>query len=218
MCVALSGMFAGCQDLDIPPKNILSGTDIYNEGGITAYMAALYARLPMEDFNMSDDGNHGGFYNWNCIKWDMVSTGETVNRNQIGIYIPQKGYWSEAYQIIRQANSLIQDLPNYIGVLDGAEKWIAEAKFVRAYTYFAMVKRYGGVPILTAPQAMTSNEKDLWVARNSHEECIDFILDDLNEAMQNMDTKKVQGRANRYVAAAFKSRVALYAEIGRAHV
>lgn len=211
MCVALSGMFAGCQDLDIPPKNILSGTDIYNEGGITAYMAALYARLPMEDFNMSDDGNHGGFQHWGCIKWDMISTGETVNRNQIGIYTPQKGYWSEAYQIIRQANTLIQDLPNYIGVLAGAEKWIAEAKFVRAYTYFAMVKRYGGVPILAEPQAMSGNENDLWVTRNSHEECIDFILSDLDNAMQNMEIEKVQGRANRYVAAAFKSRVALYA-------
>lgn len=211
MCVALSGMFAGCQDLDIPPKNILSGTDIYNEGGITAYMAALYARLPMEDFNMSDEGDHNGFQFWNCIKWDMVSTGEAVNRNQIGIYTPQKGYWSEAYQIIRQANTLIQDLPNYVGTLPGAEKWIAEAKFVRAYTYFAMVKRYGGVPILKEPQALSGNEKDLWVARNSHEECIDFILSDLDEAMQNMDTKNVQGRANRYVAAAFKSRVALYA-------
>lgn len=53
MCAALSGMFAGCVDLDIPPKNILSGEDIYNEGGITAYMSGLYSQLPMEDFNMS---------------------------------------------------------------------------------------------------------------------------------------------------------------------
>lgn len=47
MCAALSGMFAGCVDLDIPPKNILSGEDIYNEGGITAYMSGLYSQLPM---------------------------------------------------------------------------------------------------------------------------------------------------------------------------
>ena len=50
MCVAIGGMFVGCQDLDIPPKNILSGEDIYNEGGITAYMAGLYSQLPMERF------------------------------------------------------------------------------------------------------------------------------------------------------------------------
>lgn len=211
MCAALSGMFVGCQDLDIPPKNIMNGSDIYNEGGITAYMAALYTRLPMEDFNMSDEGNYNGFQFWNCIKWDMVSTGESVNRNQTGIYTPQKGYWSDGYKVIRQANVLIQDLPNYVGKLTGAEEWIAEARFVRAYTYFAMVKRYGGVPILAEPQEMTDNDADLWVARNSHEECIDFILEDLDYAMQNMGVTHVAGRANRYVAAAFKSRVALYA-------
>lgn len=211
MCAALSGMFVGCQDLDIPPKNIINGSDIYNEGGITAYMAALYTRLPMEDFNMSDEGDYNGFYFWNCIKWDMVSTGESVNRNQTAIYTPQKGYWSNGYKVIRQANVLIQDLPNYIGKLTGAEEWIAEARFVRAYTYFAMVKRYGGVPILAEPQERTEVESDLWVARSSHEACIDFILEDLDYAMQNMGTSLVAGRANRYVAAAFKSRVALYA-------
>lgn len=212
MCVAIGGMFVGCQDLDIPPKNILSGEDIYNEGGITAYMAGLYSQLPMEDFNMSNDGSYNGFYNWNCIIWDMLSTGETVNRNNTGIYIPQKGYWSMGYKTIRQANDLIANLPAYVGKLKGAESWIAEAKFIRAYVYFAMVKRYGGVPILETPQEMTNDEKALWVARSSHEECIDFILSDLDYAIENLGKTKVAGRANNtYVAAAFKSRVALYA-------
>ncbi len=208
---ALCGLFVGCHDLEIPPKNIMSGSDIYNEGGITAYMAALYARLPMEDFNTSNDGNHGGFFNWNCIVWDMLSTGETVNRNNTGIYIPQKGYWSEGYQIIRQCNELIKDLPSYADQMTEVPEWIAEAKFIRAYTYFAMVKRYGGVPIVEEPQEMTGNDEDLWVARSSHEQCIDFILDDLDYAMRYMTSKKTAGRANKFVAAAFKSRVALYA-------
>ena len=212
MCAALSGMFAGCVDLDIPPKNILSGEDIYNEGGITAYMSGLYSQLPMEDFNMSNDGEYNGFFNWNCIIWDMISTGETVNRNNVGIYTPQKGYWSMGYKTIRQANELINNLPAYVGKLDGAESWIAEARFVRAYVYFAMVKRYGGVPILKEPQNMTGNEDELWVARSSHEECIDFILEDLDYAIEHLGKDKVAGRGNnKYVAAAFKSRVALYA-------
>ena len=46
-CTFFGAAFTACQDLDIPPKNILSGSDIYNEGGITAYMAALYSHLPM---------------------------------------------------------------------------------------------------------------------------------------------------------------------------
>ena len=212
MIALASSLFAACQDLDIPPKNIILNSEIYTEGGIEAYMAGLYNHLPMEDFNMSDEGNQNGFYFWNCIKWDMCSTGETVNANQTAIYIPQKGYWSRGYQIIRQANTLIEDLPAYIGKLNGVKSWIAEAKFIRAYVYFSMVKRYGGVPLLDTPQESTGNDEDLWIARSSHEACIDFILKDLDEAIADMGTEKVAGRANnKYVVAAFKSRVALYA-------
>lgn len=209
VCAALGSALTACQDLDIPPRNILSGSDIYNEGGITAYMAGLYNHLPMEDFNMGDDGGRGGFFDWLSDKSTLGSTGEYAN-NVCGdaIVYGDKGYWKPAYQIIRQANVLIQDLPNYIGQLQGAEEWIAEARFIRAYTYFALVKRYGGVPLLTEPQEL---DEDLLLPRSSHQQCVDFILEDLDYAMEHMSATKVNGRANRYVAAAFKSRVALYA-------
>lgn len=212
--VVLSGLMVGCNDLDIEPKNILSGSAVYNESGITAFMAALYGRLPMEDFNMTTDGGgKQGFFGWNCIAWDMTATGETVNGNVEGMVAGdlQRGYWSEAYQIIRQANTLIQDLPSYEGSIPGVPEWIAEARFIRAYTYFALVKRYGGMPLITEPQVLGSDDSSLWVARSSHKESVDFILEDLDYAMEHMTTEKVAGRANRYVAAAFKSRVALYA-------
>ncbi len=209
LCAAVGCTLVACTDLDIPPKNIMSGSDIYNEGGITAYMAGLYNHLPMEDFNMGDGSGRGGFFNWNSSKTTLGSTGEFYN-NECGNTCPigDKGYWKDAYQIIRQCNVLIQDLPNYVGKLTGAEEWLAEARFVRAYTYFALVKRYGGVPIIAAPQAL---DEDLMLPRSSHQESVDFILEDLSYAMANMTKNKVNGRGNRYVAAAFKSRVALYA-------
>ena len=211
MCAALCSAFTGCVDLDIPPKNILTNEDIYNEGGITAYMAGLYNHLPMEDFNMGDDGGRGGFFNWLSDKTTLGSTGEYAN-NVCGnscVY-GDKGYWKPAYQIIRQANVLIQDLPNY-SHLSGYQEWIAEARFIRAYTYYALVKRYGGVPLLKEPQPIAEDASQLYIARNSHEKCVDFILEDLDYAIANMGTSKIRGRANKYVAAALKARVALYA-------
>lgn len=206
------GILGSCQSLDIPPKNVLTDEDIYNEGGIKAYMVGLYGRLPMDDYNVSNDGDRGGYFQWNNIVWPMLSTGETVNRNNPGIYTPEKGYWSPGYQVIRQANTLILNLPDYVGTLVGAEEWIAEARFIRAYVYFQLVKRYGGVPLIEEPQYMENgDESSLWVARGSHQECYDFILQDLDYAIANMAAKSETGRANKYVAAAFKSRVALYA-------
>ena len=207
--MSLCGILAACQTLDIPPKNILNGSDIYSEAGITAYMAGLYNHIPMEDFGMGDDGGRGGFYNWYPAKTTLGSTGEFAN-NECGnsIVYGDKGYWKPAYQLIRQANVLIEDLPNYIGKLNGTEEWIAEARFIRAYTYYALVKRYGGVPLIDHPQAAS---EDLLVARAGHKECVDFIIEDLKYASENMTRNKVNGRANRYVASAVLARVALYA-------
>ena len=210
------GLFVRCDSLDIPPKSILTDADIYNEGGIKAYMVGLYNHLPIDDFNVTDDNitdagsnlSTAGYFGWNSIVWPMLSTGETVNRNNPGIYIPQKGYFPQGYLIIRNANNLIENLPAYIGKLDGVESWIAEAKFIRAYVYFQMVKRYGGVPIIDKVQQITDT---LTVARSSHEASYDFILKDLDDAIANMPASSDKGRANKYVAAAFKSRVALYA-------
>ena len=92
MCVALGGALVSCVDLDIPPKNIMTNEDIYNEGGITAYMAGLYNHLPMEDFNMGDDGGRGGFFNWLSDKTTMgaVSTVTRVTGNLlIKLYVRQ---------------------------------------------------------------------------------------------------------------------------------
>ena len=61
------GILGSCQSLDIPPKNVLTDEDIYNEGGIKAYMVGLYGRLPMDDFNVSNDGDRGGYFQWNNI-------------------------------------------------------------------------------------------------------------------------------------------------------
>ena len=203
-------LFAACNTLDIPPKNILSGSDIYNEAGIQAYMSGMYNHIPMEDFKyVESEGGHGGFYYWYSSRTTLGNSGEFYNA-EVGNSIKsgQAGYWSEGYQVIRNANVLIKDLPNYFGKLLGAEEWYAEARFIRAYTYYALVKRYGGVPLISEPQEM---EDDLLVARSSHQKCVDFILEDLKYASENMSASKVRGRGNRFVAAAVLARVALYA-------
>jgi starch-binding outer membrane protein, SusD/RagB family len=207
--LAILGLFTACERLDVRPVNILTDEDLYNEGGMIAYLGSIYSRLPIEDFNVSVEGSLQGFSNWNSIQWNMISTGETVNRNQTGIVHPTQGYWSEGYKIIRQTNELLVKLPDYVGKLSGAEAWMAEARFLRAYTYFALVKRYGGVPILERPQGLT--DTSFVLPRKSHKECIDFILADLDFAIANMPATSAKGRANKYVAAAVKSRVALFA-------
>ncbi|MDR1370158.1 MAG: RagB/SusD family nutrient uptake outer membrane protein, partial [Dysgonamonadaceae bacterium] len=217
--IAMSSIFwfTSCVDLDITPTSIITGEAIYNENGIKAYMAGMYNHLPMEDFHYDTDNNGsnegpgaGYFVNLNIFSfWN--STGEMVNRNNPGFKRHRPGLWSGAFKIIRQANTLVSELPKYPALADQSKAWIAEAKFIRAYVYFQLAKRYGGLPKVFEPQTLSSNESDLWVARESHADTYDFILKDLDDAIADMPARSEAGRANRYVAAALKSRVALHA-------
>lgn len=201
-----------CVDLDIPPKNILNNDLIYNAEGIKAYFAAMYSRLPMEDFKYSPGESDNGFFRPLNVNTYGQRTGEFFNRGNVGNRRHGTGYWGEGFKIIRQANMLIEGLPAYSGTLTGTENWIAEAKFIRAYVYFTLVKRYGGLPIITVPQTYeVGKESDLWVTRASHADTYDFILKDLDDAIEGMNPTSEAGRANKYVAAALKSRVALTA-------
>ena len=201
--------FTSCVDLDITPKNVLTAQDIYTEGGIKAYMAGMYNHLPMEDYHYA--ANSGYFKDLNI--WQLGTlTGEMCNEDSGFGQYHRGGYWSDGFKIIRQANTLINDLPNYPELVTYADAWIAEAKFIRAYVYFQLVKRYGGLPIIEVPQALDpADESKLWIARSSHAETFDFILEDLDAAIAGMPETSDAARANKYVAAGLKSRAALHA-------
>ena len=214
------GWLASCVDLDITPTSIITEKDVYNENGIKAYMAGMYNHLPMEDFkyDTNSDGQlgsgGGGYFVGNGISvWNFWnSTGEMVNRNNTNLPLHRRGYWKTGFQIIRRANTLINNLPNYPELATQSKAWIGEAKFIRAYVYFQLAKRYGGLPKVFEAQMLDPNdESTLWVPRESHADTYDFILNDLDEAIADMQETSEAGRANKYVAAAFKSRVALHA-------
>lgn len=92
---------------------------------------------------------------------------------------------------------------------------MAEAHAIRAWYYFGMVKRYGGVPIIETPQVYDpDNLEALLVSRNTEEESYNFILKDLNYAIENLPKERVASekyRMNRFSAAALKTRAMLFA-------
>lgn len=211
LCV---GALASCADMDIPPMNILGDKDIFGSTeGVTSYMARLYSTLPVEDFryshaNMFFSGG-ANFSQPSCI------TGEAISRDTHGAEIEKANYWDAAYALIREINYFIETLPQYASSHSGAEieSLLGEATFLRAYTYIALAKRYGGVPIVKTvidyPASVTIPETQLY--RDSEEAIWDFISEDLEYAITHLSANNSKGRANKYAAAALKSRAMLYA-------
>jgi len=206
---------SSCQDLELTPKGILGEPELFGtKDGVMKYFIQLYMRLPVEDFIYYANSGYqlGNTNSWQAYKNSLGQMdGELFGWN-VAMASSGFGYWP--YDQIRIANVFINNFPNYKNLYDDAtyNALMGEARFFRAFFYEGMAKRYGGVPIITKVQdPVNGTPEELNVSRNTEYDTWKFIYDDLKFAMDNLPEKSVEGRANKYVAAALMSRSMLYA-------
>jgi len=138
--------------------------------------------------------------------WNSNYNNTTVNSTIVNSVAT--GAWSR----IRVINYLLAKAATY-STPDDIKKYVAEAKFFRAYIYFDLLQLYGGVPIITAPLDPASPE--LMGGRSSRDSVVDFIINDLNQAIPDLPVESAiastdKGRVSKGAAQSFLSRVALY--------
>lgn len=133
--------------------------------------------------------------------------------------------WGKYYEGIRKANIIINNIEvvpfkNTFTNFNGEQKKLnhtvkAEARFLRTYFYFELVKRYGAVPLLM--DSVYKLGDDMELPRNTFEECINYMVDELDSIKYDlrsvsMPDAAVYGHAATIEAAmALKSRILLYA-------
>jgi hypothetical protein len=219
IAIMTSLVLVACNKLNNPPVSIIQDQQIFTSvGGIQAYFAGIYNRLPIEDTKFD---NGSGYFQFSFIDAINMFTGEGTNKNQGGwVNMTSNGgtgntFYYDCYYNIRNANYFIENMPKYTANFTPAQvnNWIGEAYFLRAFTYFELVKRYGGIPlILTVENYPQQSLDDLQVPRNSEQEVYDQIGADLDKSYSMMGaTSENRGRANKYAAAAMKSRAMLFA-------
>lgn len=122
------------------------------------------------------------------------------------------GYYSGPYTAIRDINLLIERAANYEG--EGSiQQYVATAHFFRAWQYFFLVQRYGGVVLVT--QSLDLDSEELNGARNSRYEVVAQILADLDTAIAGLPNEaniasEDKGKISREAAQAFKAEVLLH--------
>jgi len=217
--------FAGCTDmLELKPLDKTSAEDLLaSTNGLRTLMATLYNAIPMEDFDFTPAD--GGFkrYGWGG---GMVSTyrlpmytDEGIASAGTSIGPVNISYWP--YSDIRRVNLFFESLEAVKAnlVLSTYEQLKSDAHFVRAYIYFGMAKRFGGVPIidrvLDGDYVAGSANEALFIPRSTEKATWEFILAECDLAILNLPavTNSADGtyRATKWAALALKSRVALYA-------
>ncbi|TLX74321.1 RagB/SusD family nutrient uptake outer membrane protein [Labilibacter sediminis] len=119
--------------------------------------------------------------------------------------------WQQSYKVIADANACVENIPGIEALSEEEEqtkqKLIAEAKFLRAFTYFDLVRLYGAVPLyLKDAQGFT---EDFYVGRTSVAEVMDTIISDATFAYNHLPASgdDLGGRASRWAAATLLAKV-----------
>ncbi|MCF0164115.1 MAG: RagB/SusD family nutrient uptake outer membrane protein [Bacteroidales bacterium] len=151
-----------------------------------------------------------GSYNYNALCYipSEIAYGDesTLSASYVDTYL---GTWSTWYGAVRRTNQAISELYSK-GKMSDEDKTrlAAELRFMRAYIYFDLVKRYKEV--ILYDEDLTQIAKDRKVS--TEEECWNFILDDLKYAAENLpEASAANGRINKGMAWAFITRSMLYA-------
>ncbi|MDX9881384.1 MAG: RagB/SusD family nutrient uptake outer membrane protein [Prolixibacteraceae bacterium] len=159
---------------------------------------------------------------------------QKFNNGSWSPYSNPEDQWDFFYTGIRRVNLFLENidqvnlddyrlnpLPNqqteYQNRKTDLKRWKYEARFLRAYFYFELVKRYGGVPVIR--ETLSLDDDLSLVKRNTIEECISFIVEECDSAAAGLNIfpgristdNQASGRATKGAALALKSRVLLYA-------
>lgn len=205
-------VLAGCHGdwLERKPKTIIMEEQVWNDPEmIEGLLANYYNRLPIftglegnwRDMAIFDDAMWSGY------------TGEEYRNQLSGYSNGMAELWN--YDLIRDINLALENIDVYSTELSEKDKdtYKAELRFLRAYNYFELVKRMGGVPLITQQLIydFSGDPSPLQHSRATESAVYEFIANEMDAVKDMLGNAGSVTRANKYTALALKSRAMLYA-------
>jgi hypothetical protein len=205
--------------LEKKPLDSYSDADVWKDLNLVeAFVNSRYTILPhmeatgvIKSYFMSgasDEGNSKHSYgNERALETGQMGPDNTVY-----------DFWTNNYQQIRNCNiffSQIDAVPASGAASEQLkERLTGEVHFLRAYGYFDLIRHYGGVPLISKVYGLS--DTTFKVARNTFDECVNFVLADIAKAVELLpasysDDPANTGRVTSVAALALKSRLLLYA-------
>ncbi len=133
---------------------------------------------------------------------------------------PILGYWSggygclSLYEGIRQCNIFLEHIHFAVDMTDEERTdWSAQVKFMKAYYHFLLMQQYGPIVIRDKSISLYATKEELYVDRSKLEECFDYVIKAMDEAIPHLKEQAVledAGQIDQIGAKAIKARVLLF--------
>lgn len=206
-------LLSGCEDLlDVKTTASLNVDDgvITSQERAELVLNGMYDGLQAESYYANYIITYGDLAADNLDHTGTFVASKQVDNNDIlteNVLI--NNIWDQLYYVINIANTLIEDVPAIENIEAAtADRMVGEAYFVRALSYFTLVKSFGGVPLqLSAVRNSTDVEQ---LERSTAQQVYDQVESDLDDASTLLGDFMENGRANAWAAKALQSRVHLY--------
>ncbi len=221
------GLFSACKKdfLNQVPDDIINLEEVFNRRLLSEqYLANVYNYVRDEAHRTND------------TPWDVISDDVDVSQRNapfqvnIGNWNASSNYWNfwvHYYKGIRSATTFINNIDGNKQILEDQRegpnlirKYKAEARFLRAFFYFELLKQYGPFIIVgddpIAPD-LSEDHPLMQLPRSSYDECVEYIVAQLDLAAQDLPLHFTEqpvldyGRATKLMTMAVKSRMLLYA-------
>lgn len=187
-------LISSCEDLEQFPPNLAEA------GSLTEFTSVLNAAYYYQHASATPMAIMGDFRADNALmeeepfpSFDRFDSDLTVMEDQF--FGP---FYTALYKSILSANSVIDNSQDNVEV--------AEAKFLRALSYFKLVRVFGDVPVNLSGAPSTS-DPSIFIRQTVSTIYNTVIIPDLEEAIDVLDTEIVDGRASKYAAAGILGKV-----------
>ena len=226
-------LLSACQKDFLDRRLDTSYTDdqVFNSAGtMRDFGFGIYASLPT-GFGRLDGALLASASDESVHAWPGSAVHRLVNGSWSSFNNPDD-QWAALYAGIRKANLFLERSADYRRIVyrdtitesgrtaysnDTSDiGWLrAEAVALRAYFHFELIKRYGGVPIVTT---VMDEGKAPMLSRHTYDECVDFVVSQLDsvtpylrDSWRGFQSDRYLGRLTQGAAMALKSRALLYA-------
>lgn len=226
LALALLMGVMGCNYLDVVPNDTATLDHTFsNRSVMDKFLRTVYSYLPDPTnphwypayFTSRDE------FDWRTeTRAGNLPAGQISQGNQ-NAGSPWLDYWSgrnggkPMYEAIRACNIFLENahIPQDIDE-DERQQWISEAKFLKAYYHFFLMKLYGPIVVVRENLPLGASTEEVMVYREPIDDVVDYIVELLDEAIAGLplttqDYATEQGRITQVIALGIKAKVLAWA-------
>ncbi|MDR2385327.1 MAG: RagB/SusD family nutrient uptake outer membrane protein [Tannerella sp.] len=182
-----------CDYLDVVPDNIPTIEENFNmRVSAERYLFTCYRHLPLHGDISSDPAISSGdeyWYLYPYITTTSANAATSIARGLQNATSPHLDFWnvsvggSNPFQGIRDCNIFMENIGRVPDMEEDEKKrWSAEAKFLKAYYHFWLLRMYGPIPLVKENLPVSTGVNDVKVYRQPVDDCVEYIVQLLDEA------------------------------------